>query len=139
MSCTLPDDGSSTLVQYIWHKYITTDKTIPLAFWDIVQAPNTTAGFPFPDYEMTFDKETVSSNLTIASVGLQDDGKYLCATSYIPTPRGGSPKAELRLIVTGIEHSQIFISISSLFFGDSSGSLEYRRTLFIHTPCRVSL
>ena len=108
MSCTLPDDGTSALIYFAWRKYITPEETVPLTYWDTeVKVPTNKHDFPFPDYEMTFDKKTASSNLTIASAGPQDDGMYLCATSYIPSPWGGNPEEEFRLIVIGTVHTKI--------------------------------
>ena len=113
MSCTLPDDGTGTLIYYVWRKYITPEEIVTLTYWDIqVKVPTNKEDFPFPDYEMTFDKDTASSNLTIASVGPQDDGMYVCATGYLPTPRGGHPEEELRLIVIGTVHTKLFMIIT---------------------------
>ena len=135
MSCTLPDDGTSTLIYFGWRKYITPEKTVPLTYWDIeVNVPTNKDDFPFPDYEMTFDKETVSSNLTIASVGPQDDGTYLCATSYVPSPTGGNPEEEFRLIVIGTVHTKILMIISLGMLGKRQ--LSYSRS---HKICLSTL
>ncbi|XP_072049074.1 uncharacterized protein [Amphiura filiformis] len=103
ISCVLPNAAtSSTLIYYAWRKFINPDTTIPIIYWDTeVLTPTNTHEFPFPDYQMTFDKATLSSNLTIASVGVEHDGMYLCTTSFVPTPIGGNPEEQFSLYVLG--------------------------------------
>ena len=102
MSCTLLGSGS-TLVYFPWRKY---DESVPrpmlVAYWDItVEDPQNGAGYPYPDYTMMIDTTTGSSNLTVASIRRQDNGTYLCESSYAPTPDGGNPKKDIHVIVSG--------------------------------------